>query len=439
MIAEIAVLLGVMLAAILVGVPVFLGMALAAAAFGLVFMGKLPAFVVGQTFVQGIDSYSFCAIPFFFLAGEIMNVGGISRRLLRLARALIGHVRGGLSHVNILACMVFSGVSGSAAADASAVGAVMIPAMKAEGYPAGYAAAVTAAASTMGPIIPPSIPLVIFGLIGGTSIGKLFVGGVVPGLLMAAFLLVASYVISRLRNYPAGEWLGLGELAAASGKAALALLMPVIVVGGLVSGVATTTEIGAVAVIYAVVISVVVYREASVAELWAAVRKAAIDSSAILVIAAVVGVFTWIIADIGVGRSLAAWIGGLTRDPTLVLAIVALVLLVAGTVLGAGHHAARPDPADDPGRDGGRHRPHPFRRRRRPRHPDRLGHAAGRLPHLSVRRPGRRAGRLGGARAHAVRRRPGAPARGAYRLSRPRPLVAAAAHRLSPCDVAVNH
>ena len=184
---------------------------------------------------------------------------------LRLARALIGHVRGGLSHVNILACMVFSGVSGSAAADASAVGAVLIPAMKREGYPAGYAAAVTAAASTMGPIIPPSIPLVVFGLVAGTSIGKLFVGGVVPGLLMGVFLLIASYLISRVRRYPAADWLGFGEIAAAAGEAVLALLMPVIVVGGLVGGVATATEIGAVAVVYAVLVSVVVYREASLA------------------------------------------------------------------------------------------------------------------------------------------------------------------------------
>ncbi|MGE5146392.1 MAG: TRAP transporter large permease [Candidatus Eiseniibacteriota bacterium] len=333
MIAQLAVLLGVMLAAILVGVPVFLGMALAAAIYGVAFMGKLPPFIVGQTFVQGIDSYSFCAIPFFFLAGEIMNVGGISRRLLRLARALIGHVRGGLSHVNILACMVFSGVSGSAAADASAVGAVLIPAMKSEGYPAGYAAAVTAAASTMGPIIPPSIPLVVFGLVAGTSIGKLFVGGVVPGLLMGAFLLVASYLISRVRRYPAAEWLGFGEIASAAGEAVLALLMPIIVVGGLVGGVATATEIGAVAVVYAVLVSVVVYREATLAQLWAAVRKAAIDSCAILVIAAVVGVFTWIVASLGVGHSLAAWIGGITRDPTMVLAVICVVLLVAGMVL----------------------------------------------------------------------------------------------------------
>ncbi|MCW5745504.1 MAG: TRAP transporter large permease subunit [Alphaproteobacteria bacterium] len=247
MAVDLALLFGVMLAAMAVGMPVFLAMALSAGAYWLVFPAKLPLAVIGQTFAQGIDSYSFAAIPFFFLAGEVMNTGGISRRLLRLARAMLGHVQGGLAHVNIATNMVFAGVSGSAVADASAVGAVMIPAMRREGYPAAYAAAVTAAAATIGPVIPPSIPMVIFGLLAGTSIGKLFVGGVVPGLLMGVFLLAASWLIARRRGFPAGRWSGFRELFAAAIDAALAVLTPFIVIGGLVFGVATTTEIGAVA------------------------------------------------------------------------------------------------------------------------------------------------------------------------------------------------
>ena len=330
---DLALLFGVMLLAMAVGMPVFLAMALSAAGYWLVFPAKLPLAIIGQTFAQGIDSYTFAAIPFFFLAGEVMNTGGISRRLLRLARAAFGHVQGGLAHVNIVTNMIFAGVSGSAVADASAVGAVMIPAMKKEGYPAAYAAAVTAAAATIGPVIPPSIPMVIFGLLASTSIGKLFIGGVMPGLLMGVFLLIASWLVARRRGFPSGQWLGFGELMAAAVDAGLAILTPFIVVAGLVFGVATTTEVGAVAALYAVVVSVFVYRELTIRQLWATLCKSAVDSAAVLAMASVAGIFTWLLANLGVGRSLASWVGGLTSDPTLVLLLIVLVLLLAGTVL----------------------------------------------------------------------------------------------------------
>ena len=333
MAVDLALLFGVMLAAMAIGMPVFLAMALSAGAYWIVFPAKLPLAIIGQTFAQGIDSYSFAAIPFFFLAGEVMNTGGISRRLLRLARAALGHVQGGLAHVNIVTNMVFAGVSGSAVADASAVGAVMIPAMRKEGYPAAYAAAVTAAAATIGPVIPPSIPMVIFGLLAGTSIGKLFIGGVVPGVLMGVFLLVASWLIARRRGFPAGHWAGFGELLAAALDATLAVLTPFIVIAGLVFGVATTTEIGAVAALYAILVSTLAYREIGLRELWAALCKSAVDSAAVLAMASVAGIFTWLLASLGVGTALARWVGGATSDPTLVLLLIALVLLLAGTVL----------------------------------------------------------------------------------------------------------
>lgn len=333
MAADLALLFSVMLLAMAAGMPVFLAMALSAGAYWLVFPARLPLAIIGQTFAQGIDSYTFAAIPFFFLAGEVMNTGGISRRLLRLARAAFGHVRGGLAHVNIVTNMIFAGASGSAVADASAVGAVMIPAMKKEGYPAAYAAAVTAAAATIGPVIPPSIPMVIFGLLASTSIGKLFIGGIVPGLLMGVFLLVASGLIARRRGFPAGRWSGFAELLRAALDAGLAVLTPFIVIAGLVFGVATTTEIGAVAALYAVLVSVFVYRELSARELWAAFCKSAGDSAAVLAMASVAGIFTWLLANLGVGKSLAGWVGGMTHDPTLILLLIVLVLLLAGTVL----------------------------------------------------------------------------------------------------------
>ncbi len=333
MILELLVLFGVLLAALMLRVPVFLAMACAAAAYAVAFWPKVPTAVVAQGFVQGLDSYNFAAIVFFFLVGEIMNQGGISRRLLRFARSLVGHVRGGLSHVNILASMVFAGVSGSAAADAAAIGSVMIPAMKKEGYSPAYAAAVTAASATIGPVIPPSIPLVVFGLFALTSVGKLFLGGVVPGILMGLFLLVASYLISRRRNYPASGWAGWREVLAAGTASLLALAMPVLVVIGLVGGVATVTEIGAVATVYAVLVSVFIYRELDLAGLWRAVIKAGGDAAKVLAIISVAGLFIWIVGNMGLAKALAGWIGGMTGDPTLVLAIFALALLVAGTIL----------------------------------------------------------------------------------------------------------
>lgn len=333
MIVELTVLFGVMLLGLGLGVPVFFAMGLASAAYALAFWPKLPVMVIGQGFVQGLDSYNYAAIAFFFLAGEIMNTGGISRRLLDLARAAVGHIRGGLSHVNILASMVFAGVSGSAVADASAIGSVMVPAMRREGYTPAYAAAVTAASATIGPVIPPSIPLVVFGLFSGASIGKLFLAGVIPGLLMGAFLLAASYLISLRRNYPATAWQGWGRLARTAGDAVLALLMPVIVVVGLVGGIATTTELGAVAAVYAIVVSVGVYRDLDISGLWRSICRAALDACRVLVIISVAGIFLWIVANMGLAGALAGAVTQFSDDPALVLAAIAILLLVLGMVL----------------------------------------------------------------------------------------------------------
>jgi tripartite ATP-independent transporter DctM subunit len=330
---DIAILLGCMIVFMMTGMPTFLGMALAVIAYFFAFPTKLPDFIIAQSFVQGIDSYSFAAIPFFFLAGEVMNSGGMSARLLRLAQSLLGHVRGGLSHVNIAANMVMAGVSGSAAADAAAVGSVLVPAMKKQGYPGAYAAAVTAAAATIGPMIPPSIPLVIFGLIAGVSIGKLFLAGVVPGVLMGVFLFVTAYVIARRRGYPKDAWSGWSEVWSATSNAFAALLMPVLVVAGLVGGIATTTEIGAFAVAYAVIVSVFIYREMSLSQLWKTVCKAATDACMVLIIASIAGAFTWIIANLGLGKVLATWISSITTNPAGVMIVICIILLIAGTVL----------------------------------------------------------------------------------------------------------
>lgn len=328
-----ALLFGVFLIVLLLGAPVALAMALAVGAYALVFAPALPPIVLVQTFMQGLDSTAFTAIPFFFLAGAIMNAGGISLRLLRLARATLGHFRGGMSHANIGASVVFAGVSGSAVADAAAVGSVMVPAMKNDGYPGAYAAAVTASSATIGLVIPPSIPMVVFGLFTGANIGALFLAGVVPGLMMGLFLLAASALIAVRRGYAAHPWQGWGALAAALWGAGAALLLPVLVVAGLVFGLATTAEIGAVAAVYAAFVSVVIYRDLSLAGLWGAVKEAAADSARILIIIAVSGGFVWIISSLGVARDIAALVERSGLEGAALLALVAVVLLVLGTVL----------------------------------------------------------------------------------------------------------
>ena len=330
---ELALLFGVFLAILFLGAPVALAMALAIGAYAVVFAPALPSIVLVQTFMQGLDNTAFTAIPYFFLAGAIMNLGGMSRRLMRLARAALGHLRGGLSHANIGASVVFAGVSGSAVADAAAVGSIMIPAMRKDGYPGAYAAAVTAASATIGLVIPPSIPMVIFGLFTGADIGALFLAGVLPGLLMGVFLIGASALLSARRGYPASDWQGWGELRAAFRGAALALMMPVLVVGGLVGGLATTAEIGAVAAVYAAIVSLVIYREATPADLWRALCEAAADSAKVLIIIAISGGFVWIIASLGVARDLAALIGATGLQGAALLALIAIILLALGTVL----------------------------------------------------------------------------------------------------------
>jgi tripartite ATP-independent transporter DctM subunit len=333
MIAELVVLFGVMLIFMALGTPVFISMALAEAAYIISFWPKVPIMVIAQGFIQGLNNYHFTAIVFFFLAGEIMNAGGITERLLRFTRACFGHIPGSLSHVNILASMVFAGVSGSSMADASAIGSIIIPAMKREGYPGAYSAAVTSASATIGPVIPPSIPLVLFGLFAMTSIGRLFIAGVIPGILMGVFLLIASYLISRARKYPATAWMGFAELFRATISSILALVMPLIVVIGLVGGVATVSEVGAVAAAYAVIVSMFIYRQLSLGKLWQVMCKVGADGAKVLIIVSIAGLFIWIIGNMGVARVVAGWIGSLTSDPRMVLALMALVLLIGGTVL----------------------------------------------------------------------------------------------------------
>jgi len=330
---QLALLMGAFLAFMAFGIPVFFAMGLSSLVFILATGGQVPLNVLATSLIQGIDSFAFLAIPFFFIAGDLMNTGGITRRLLAFAASLVGHIRGGLSHVAIIGTMVFSGVSGSAVADASAIGAAMIPAMKEQKYPPAYAAAVVAAAATMGPIIPPSIAFVVFALVTDVSVGRLFLAGTIPGLLMGGYLLVTAYWLARRRNFPRAARARLPEVARAFANALLALAMPVIIIGGIVGGIVTPTEAGAVAIVYAGLVGVFVYRELKVRDVARIVTESAINSGLILLMIAASGIFSWLVANLALGETLVKFFVSLTDSRWTMLVIINVFFLIWGLAL----------------------------------------------------------------------------------------------------------
>jgi len=330
---QFCVLLGAFVGFLALGVPVFFAMGLASLAFILAAGGQVPLNVLASTLVQGIDSFAFLAIPFFLLAGELMNTGGITRRLIAFSSALVGHVRGGLSHVAVVASMVFSGVSGSAVADASAIGAALVPAMKRERYPPEYAAAVVAAAATMGPIIPPSIAFVVYALVAEVSIGRLFLAGAVPGILMGVWLLATASWIAHRRGFPYSQRASLARIWATFRQALLALAMPVIILGGIVGGVVTPTEAGVVAVVYAAAVGCLVYRELTLADIWRIVKESAVASGLVLLMVAASGTFSWLVANMAIGELLVKFFASLTDSRWLMLVIINAFFLFWGLAL----------------------------------------------------------------------------------------------------------
>jgi len=330
-IIKFAVLIGPLFGFMGLGVPIFLSMGLACIIFALIY--KVPLFLMAMSYIRGIDSFAYLAIPFYFLAGDLMNKSGITERLLKFSSALIGHIKGGLSHVNIVASMIFSGVSGSAVADTSAIGSVLIPAMKKEGYHSGYSAAVTAASSTIGPIIPPSIPFVIFGLLASTSIGDLFLAGVVPGLLMGVFLLCSSYFISLRRNYPSNTRASFRVLIKSFLDAFLALLMPIIIIGGITTGIVTPTEAGVVAVVYAILIGLFVYKGFKLKDLPRIFLDSMLNSGMILIIIATTGLFAYLVADMRAGDLLVNFFTAVSSDKWVTLTLIVGFFLVWGCIL----------------------------------------------------------------------------------------------------------
>ena len=279
---------------------------------------------------SSINKFPLAAIPFFILAGNLMETGGISRRLVEFAKSIVGGVQGGLPMTCVLTCMIFAAVSGSSVATTFAVGAILIPALVKHGYPRTYAAALQATSAELGVIIPPSIPLILYGVSAEVSIGELFIAGIGPGIFISLSLMIFVYVYCRLKGWGKNDGDGKLGFFKASWQAGWALLMPVIILGGIYGGIFTPTEAAAVAVFYALVVGVVIYREISLASLVVVLRKSVLSSAVIMFIIANAGLFAFLITRAGVPDAIGRWLEAVLQSPTLFLLGVNVALFFIG-------------------------------------------------------------------------------------------------------------
>ncbi|KTT31492.1 TRAP transporter large permease [Pseudomonas rhizoryzae] len=322
---------------LLAGIPIVWAMAGASIVALLVGDLSMPLAWLAQQTIRGADSATLSSIPLFLLAGELMNRGGLTRRLMRIAEHFLGRFRGGLGLVNVATAFVYGGLTGSATADTGAVAKVMIPAMEERGYPRAFAAAVTAASGTLGIIVPPSVILILYGVLTNTSIGGLFVAGLIPGVLLALTFMVTAYVVGVRENFPkVDERLPLRELLRDLGYALPALLMPLLVLGTIVSGFATATEAAAVSVLYALVAGMLVYRELRWRDLLPAIHEAVVTTGSVMIIMAVAMPFGWILTVEQVPHTVAGWIVNLHTGPLLTMLLIVLTLKVVGFWLDLG-------------------------------------------------------------------------------------------------------
>ena len=277
-----------------------------------------------------INKFPLAAIPFFILAGNLMETGGISRRLVEFAKSIVGGVQGGLPMTCVLTCMIFAAVSGSSVATTFAIGAILIPALIKHGYPTSYAAALQATSAELGVIIPPSIPMILYGVSAEVSIGELFIAGFGPGILISLALMAFVWVYCKIKGWGKNDGDGRMPLGRATLQAGWALLMPVIILGGIYGGVFTPTEASAVAVFYALVVGVVIYREIKVKDLYAILRKSAISSAVIMFIIANAGLFAFLITRAGVPDAIGRWLEAVLQSPTMFLLGVNAALFIIG-------------------------------------------------------------------------------------------------------------
>ena len=330
-----AAIFAVLFLFILLGLPIAVCMGFTAVIFFVVLGQTDVLLMLPARMYSGTTSFTLLAIPFFILAGNLMNTGGMTQRLVHFAQCLVGHIRGGLGHVTVVTNMIMAGMSGSAVADATGTGVVLIPAMEKAGYPRAFSAALVGAASTIGPIIPPSIPFVIFGSITGTSVGRLFLGGFLPGVLMGLFLMITVAVLSKRRGYRREQRATCRELLIAALQATPAWGAPIIIIGGILAGVFTPTEAAVAASLYALTVGMLVYGEIKPADLPRILWETIQNTVQVMFIIAAAGIFGFLLIRQQVPMTLVEGLMSLTTTPWIVLLVINVILLLLGCFMEA--------------------------------------------------------------------------------------------------------
>ncbi|WP_296993498.1 TRAP transporter large permease [Thalassospira sp. UBA1131] len=323
----VTIILALLIVLLITGMPLAFAMGVSTTVY--LYLTGIDAGMLAQRMTSSVDSFLILAIPFFYLAGELMNACRLTDRIIGMSRALVGHIHGGLAQVNIFASMIFSGMSGSATADTTALGSVLIPAMKKEGYPAPFSAAVTVASALVGPMIPPSVALVIYGTLANVSIGRLLVAGIIPGVVIILSQMIFTYFVARKNNYPRYERASLGEIGASIKEGGPAILFPVIIVGGILMGMFSPTEAAAVAVLYGLVLGLL-YRQMNMRRFGKVLVDVGLGSCRIMLIIAASAAFSWVMVRENVPQSIGMGISTISHEPLIVLLIVLAVLVLVG-------------------------------------------------------------------------------------------------------------
>lgn len=327
------VLLGSLCVFLVIGVPVAYSLGLSAMLYFIVENPMLIA-ILPQRLFAGINNYALISLPLFILMGFIMNSGGITARLLDLSMFFVGRLKGGLGLVNVVASMIFGGISGSSASDTASIGSVLIPEMKRRGYPASFAAGITVASSTMGMIIPPSVPMVIYAIVAQESVGQMFLGGIVPGIMIGVFQLIVVWWFARRRGYPTEEVpFTLAEATRQARRSAIVAVMPILVVGSVVFGIATPTETAGMAVAYGLVIGSLIVGFGSIRDLPASMRAAILTSAKIMMIIAFSQLYIWVLALERIPEAIAFYLTSFELSATGLMLLIAVVILLAGTFI----------------------------------------------------------------------------------------------------------
>lgn len=327
------VLLISLLLFLLVGVPVAYAIGLSALAYFLVYQPVL-AHVMPQRMFAQMDSYTLIALPMFIMMGLLMNSGGITRRLIDFSLAFVGRLRGGLGLVNVFASMIFGGISGSSSSDTASIGSVLIPEMKRRGYSARFASGITVASSTMGMIIPPSIPMVLYAIVAQESVGRLFLGGLIPGVLIGVLQIFITLAVARKYDYPRESTpFSLGGATRQTWRSLPVLLMPIFVVGSVVGGIATPTESAGLAVAYAAVFGFYIFRELDAKKFWVSAKETIMTSARIMIIIGMSGLYLWILALERIPEMVAAYVVELDLGVVGTLMLVNFIVLLAGTFI----------------------------------------------------------------------------------------------------------